>query len=129
MSLKLANASSMGDFNNMIAATGLVDVGFVGNRFTWSNNKMILAYVAVRLDRALINPQWVMQFKDATLHILARHSSDHSPILLSAGSSPAPKIIPFKFEEMWIQHLSFMKVVEDSWNRQGEILSLSYFRN
>lgn len=81
----------------MIAATGLVDVGFVGNRFTWSNNKMILAYVAVRLDRTLINPQWVMQFKDTTLHILARHISDLSPILLSAGSSPAPKIIPFKF--------------------------------
>lgn len=36
-----------------IADASMIDVGFVGNKFTWSKNRKNKAYVVARLDRQL----------------------------------------------------------------------------
>lgn len=46
---------------------------------------------------------------------LPRISSDYSSLILFHRKSFSLKNIPFKFEEMWLTHPSFLKVVEDSW--------------
>ncbi|XP_042415557.1 uncharacterized protein LOC122004792 [Zingiber officinale] len=49
----LARPGAMEDFNNFIMLAGLVDAGFVGDRYTWTNNR-----VWKRLDRVLLSPSW-----------------------------------------------------------------------
>lgn len=41
------------DFQQMLLSSGLQDMGFSGSKFTWSNNRRDIAYVAARLGRAL----------------------------------------------------------------------------
>lgn len=43
------------DFSNFAVANGLLDVGFSGNKFTWSNNQKGRNRIWMRLDRVLIN--------------------------------------------------------------------------
>ncbi|XP_058094544.1 uncharacterized protein LOC131240378 [Magnolia sinica] len=45
-----------------INATGLVDAGFSGNKFTWYNNQFGNARVWARLDRVLLNTEWMNSF-------------------------------------------------------------------
>ena len=46
-------SSSHCPFKNLIDHHGLVDLGFVGNPYTWFNNRQGLAVIKERLDRAL----------------------------------------------------------------------------
>ena len=96
-------------------AAGFKDLGFNGNRYTWANNRKGHYYVAARLDRALANSAWMDHFEDPPVTNLPRISSDNSPLLLSHRSSLPLKNAPFKFEEMWLYHDSFIPLVKDSW--------------
>lgn len=100
----------------MVLSSGLKDLGYKGNCFTWANNRLGQAYVAARLDRAFSNSSWLNHFPDPSVQHLPRISSDRSPLLFSHNSNPSLKNSPFKFEEMWLTHSSFKYVVERSWS-------------
>lgn len=103
------------EFSDMVWATGLKDLGFRGNTYTWANNKHGQAYVAARLDRAFSNTSWLDSFVDPLITHLPKLCSDHSPLLLSHRTRLSSANIPFKFEAMCLSHDSFFKVVETSW--------------
>lgn len=51
-------------FQTMINSCELVDLGFVGPRYTWSNMHRGSARVEERLDRCLCNTAWLRRFPD-----------------------------------------------------------------
>lgn len=66
----------------MMEKAELFGHGTKGNYFTWSNkqtNEMIYS----RIDRALCNKAWFMNFPYCEMDILIPHISDHSPIKVS----------------------------------------------
>lgn len=78
----------------------MLGLGSVGIAFTWSNNRKGLARVKEKLDKATINIEWRLQFRDASFHILSTGSSDHSPLLF-IGNPKFPKLPrPFRFRSM-----------------------------
>lgn len=115
LSTRPPSAYSVKDFNDMVLATGLIDLGFKGNFFTWANNRNGLAYAATRLDKAFSNSAWRNNFIDPVVKHLPRICFDHSPILLSHRIRLPTKNPPFKFEPMWLSHATFDKVVENRW--------------
>lgn len=46
------------DFQQCISRNGLIDAGYIGENFTWCNNRQGRARIWERLDRALINLAW-----------------------------------------------------------------------
>lgn len=48
------NANAIKDFNNMVLDCNLVDIGYIGNNFTWNNNR-----VWQRPDKTLFNLSWI----------------------------------------------------------------------
>lgn len=82
LSIRPSSSSSVKDFNDMVLASGLKDLGFRGNSYAWANNGYGLAYVAIRLDRAFVNAYWMDNFDDPMVTHLPRLSSDHSPLLV-----------------------------------------------
>lgn len=60
-------SSSAGGLNGLITQHGLIDVGFHGSRFTWSNGRSGMANIQARLDRGLVNEEWRLLFQDAQL--------------------------------------------------------------
>ncbi|CAL5432119.1 unnamed protein product [Camellia sinensis] len=69
-------------FSDRISSCNLMDLGCVGPRLTWTNNRKGWANTMVRLDRALCNTEWQTLFPEGYVHNLPRTYSDHSPILL-----------------------------------------------
>lgn len=69
------------DFTNFIADNALVDIGFSGSKFTWDNNQVSHERIWKRLDRVLVNIEWLnMPLISAVLH-LSRTGFDHAPLL------------------------------------------------
>ncbi|KAK9669065.1 hypothetical protein RND81_13G106800 [Saponaria officinalis] len=73
----------MDDFRSPINDCGLLDLGYVGDPFTWWNKQSEPNNIYERLDRALVNPDWVDLHPTLMLHHLAMESSDHNPIKIS----------------------------------------------
>ncbi|KAJ4828333.1 hypothetical protein Tsubulata_051413 [Turnera subulata] len=63
----------------------LLDLGFVGCRFTWCSGDK-----RTRLDRFFCNSEWRREFPEATVIHLPRVGSDHCPILLKYSAAPPP---------------------------------------
>jgi hypothetical protein len=96
------------EFLDFVHFNALVDLGFVGNRFTWSNHRSGKDNIRERLDRGLVNQDWIQSFPNSLLN--------HCPILLlSAGTyRNLPK--PFCFEAFWTRDLSNFSVVAEAWH-------------
>ena len=85
------------DFIAIIEACGLVDIGFSGHRFTWSNKRGINHRIWKRLDRALVNDLWLEKMPQTTITHLSTTGSDHCPLLLEMVSTKADHITYFIF--------------------------------
>ena len=73
----------MQEFRSVLLHCGLIDLGFIGNRFTWNNSREGDAYVHLRLDRACAMLEWQEIFPQAQVCHLIAFYSDHIPILLT----------------------------------------------
>lgn len=68
-------------FRSALIDCSLMDMGFVGEKFTWSNNRTAPDTVRCRLDRVCSNPIWAEHFPDSVVEHLKFPGSDHVPIL------------------------------------------------
>ncbi|KAI8025068.1 hypothetical protein LOK49_LG02G01027 [Camellia lanceoleosa] len=69
-------------FRDRINKCNLIDLGSVGPRLTWTNNRQGLANTMERLDKAISNDQWQALFPEGTVKTLPRTYSDHSPLVV-----------------------------------------------
>ncbi|KAK4421949.1 hypothetical protein Salat_2145600 [Sesamum alatum] len=74
-----------------------------------------------KLDRVLLNNEWL----EAGLQCNAHFSppgclSDHSPGIIPLFDPRAPKPKPFRFFNMWAEHLDFLAAIEAGWNMNVE---------
>lgn len=65
------------DFNNCIQNCGLLDLPSMGQCLSWCNGRLGGGGIWARLDRALVNANFVLCFLDAKMEYLSRTSSDH----------------------------------------------------
>ncbi|XP_016494260.2 uncharacterized protein LOC107813500 [Nicotiana tabacum] len=75
------------DFLSMIEDYGLVDLGFYGPRYTWSNSIGLCSIGWKRLDRGMVNDNWLSSFLATTITHLAIAGFDHSHLLLELHMS------------------------------------------
>jgi ribonuclease HI len=108
--------SRMFEFKTCLNACNMIDLGFSGPKFTWSNCHDVSSLIMERLDRALANSDWRILFPEATVSHLTRTHSDHCPFLLTL--CPAiPHVLPrpFRFENIWLSHSDFPNIVDQAW--------------
>uniref|UniRef100_A0A803L0Q7 Zinc knuckle CX2CX4HX4C domain-containing protein n=1 Tax=Chenopodium quinoa TaxID=63459 RepID=A0A803L0Q7_CHEQI len=113
---------------NAIDVGELEDLGYLGHAFTWTNNRGGDKNVQERLDRFLVNKEWRELFSGAFVTYLSKRKSDHVPILLciseGVGKVKKKKFKKrFKFEEMWLREETCADIIENAWNRGGDICS------
>ena len=78
---------------------GLMDLGFQGPRFTWTNKSLIWqTNIKEQLDRGLGNVGWKLLFPAVEIHYLPRVKFDHYPILLITDSLEPKSPKPLRFE-------------------------------
>ncbi|KAA3472023.1 reverse transcriptase [Gossypium australe] len=104
-------------FGNFVDSCELQDLQFIGPPFTWQRGKIL-----VRLDRALVNDEWMDTFPQSIVHHLTRIKSDHRPLLLiTKGDNPISKGRPFRFLAGWTLHNNFSNFVKGKWEFKGNM--------
>ncbi|CAN1301344.1 hypothetical protein LINPERPRIM_LOCUS24921 [Linum perenne] len=84
------NRRSLADFNAFINDLRLIDIGFTGPAFTWSNKHVDHTIIYERLDRFLLNDPWIRQWLESLVDHKDSSSSDHRPIILFSVPPSAP---------------------------------------
>ncbi|KAF9601904.1 hypothetical protein IFM89_023968 [Coptis chinensis] len=107
-----AKKSHIDAFQEMVYNCGLLDVGYVGNIFTWCNGQEGLSRMYQRLDRVLCNPFWRTSFAEAqVIHISTIHS-DHKILLVQLHPKKSKLKRPFRFESMWTTDPTCKEVIK-----------------
>ena len=109
----------MKEFEEWINDIGLVELALIGRNFTWRRGSQ-----CSKLDRTLVDPQWIQRCNSLKLSSLKCSLSDHIPLLLeSVEVNWGPK--PFQNLDAWFTHPNFIKLVEDEWKNLGSMDVLS----
>ncbi|WMV18188.1 hypothetical protein MTR67_011573 [Solanum verrucosum] len=103
------------DFDSLISSNALSEVQFSGSKYTWWNGRIEEACIFKRLDRILVNHEFLEVFPASEVQHLIRQGSDHAPLHMSCNTDEVPINKPFRFMNFWSKHQQFKKIVEDSW--------------
>nr|XP_048330864.1 uncharacterized protein LOC125422764 [Ziziphus jujuba var. spinosa] len=92
------------------------DLGFIGGRFTWDNRQCGQALIRERIDRAVVNKEWIAKFPLSLVEHLVFEESDHCPILIRLGGQEKRVKKPFRFLKVLTTDRSSNYVIEKAWN-------------
>ncbi|XP_042983236.1 uncharacterized protein LOC122312642 [Carya illinoinensis] len=112
----------MQKFRGAVDDCGLSDLGFRGNKFTWSNNRETNQFTKERLDRGLGNSQLSLMFSYIDIYTLSAQSSDHSPLFVSMSNdlnNCFQKRHLFRYECSWDKKEECRKIVEEEWRSKA----------
>ena len=111
---------------NCMDKCGLMDLGFQGPCFTWTNKSSAWnGPIQERLDHILGNAEWKLLFPTIEIHHLPKVKSDHCSIMLLTDPCEWKSPKPFRFKQMWLTDSSFPSVVEQGWKASEGVLSTS----
>lgn len=75
--------NNMSAFADVLYDSGLQDMSFVGDQFTWCNRRGGDETILERLDRFLCSADWQLNFPEAEVQHLEFFGSDHREIILN----------------------------------------------
>jgi hypothetical protein len=71
-----------------------------------------------RIDRFIVSEEWLNDWGVCSLWVLPRDISDHCPLILKKDNLDwGPR--PFRFNNYWLEHKDYKKVVEETWRNQS----------
>ncbi|CAM8905994.1 unnamed protein product [Rhodiola kirilowii] len=108
----------MENFRRVLDDCDLVDLGFVGYPFTYSNRRKGDAEVRARLDRAVATVDWRRLFPRVSVRHVQLHASDHQLLVLDTENKCIMrKQRLFRFEVMWFDHPDFAGMMNEFWDK------------
>lgn len=75
--------------------TNAIDLGFLSNLYTWTNQRGGLVNINERLDRVIASSKWKMRFPNAEVVHRVASTSDRNPIELNLFYNPSHGPKPF----------------------------------
>lgn len=97
------------NFKEFIQKLQLTEIVASNGWFTWHRGR-----AKSKLDRLLVNPEWVSNFPALSVFVLKRGISDHCPLLIKENVNDwGPK--PFRFYDMWLSHSGCMEIIKEVW--------------
>ena len=100
-------------FNDAIGHLGLIELPLKGRAYTWSN--MQSDPLLQQLDWFFTSPNWTLDFPNTEVLPLAKITSDHIPCKIII-STQIPRSNVFRFKNFWVEHDTFLTIVQDSWS-------------
>ena len=108
----------MEDFRLALVDTGLIDIGFIGSKFTWCNKRVGSEFTKCRLARALVNDEWLNLFEVNQAYVLPGICSDQNPLLIQSlipTQVEGPKQKVFRYEVAWGKREDCAEIIKAAW--------------
>ncbi|XP_060210339.1 uncharacterized protein LOC132637237 [Lycium barbarum] len=102
------------DFITCLDDCGLVDAGYSGSPFTWTNGRQKGNMICKRLDRVLYNEEWNENIGNSMVKHKARTGSDHNLILFDCKEVTNNSVSYFRFLNFWTMQPDFQQIVHNS---------------
>ncbi|KAK3221965.1 hypothetical protein Dsin_008990 [Dipteronia sinensis] len=109
--------SAMEEFNDCLQSSELDDLHFSGFLHTWCN-KRSNGCISRKLDRVLVNNDWLVKFENSEVIFLPPSISDHCPSVVKLGLQGFKKNRPFKIFNFLTDIADFLPLVERCWQEQ-----------
>lgn len=96
----------------------LLDLGFIGPKYTWCNGRMATGITRERLDRVVANHEWCQNFNVVSVEVLPRLCSDHNPLLVSFSNHQEAlwqHRRHFWYEASWEKHKEYGALIKRVW--------------
>ncbi|XP_069143466.1 uncharacterized protein [Solanum lycopersicum] len=106
------NENEIKDFSNCVKVMGINELQWKGNYYTWNNKHSGNARISSRIDRVFGNDAWMDKWGHVILEYGNPGVSDHSPMQLMLHQGYQQVRVNFKFFNVWIEHESFLDLVE-----------------
>jgi exonuclease III len=100
-------------FNEWVNRWGLIENKDSCRYFTWSNNHA--CPIMTVLDRIFVSTEWDIKYPMASVTLLSRCVSDHSPLLIQFGDKRKIGDQVFKFKKWWLEVEGFDELVAKAW--------------
>lgn len=85
------------DFSHCINSCSLIEVSFVESKFTWWNEKIEEDCIFKRLDRIMVNQEFLNILSSSKVQHLVLQGSDHALLLLSVTHKRLLRLNPLSF--------------------------------
>ncbi|XP_042939562.1 uncharacterized protein LOC122274604 [Carya illinoinensis] len=115
--------SQMERFREALYECGLIDLGFIGTKFTWSNKREGEGFTKERLNRGFCNNSWTQLFEKCYNQVLPTLSSYHSPLFISCFNHEEQMLLKrkvFGYEASWGKKPDCKRLVQMAWNQGRE---------
>ncbi|KAH9722974.1 hypothetical protein KPL70_006924 [Citrus sinensis] len=119
------SSNMMLEFRESIRACNLMDMGFKGHKYTWSNRRYGVNFIEERLDRVFCSKDWSSTFQNLPATSLGNWVSDHCPIMFEVKD--CCKKLNYKknffprdhYEDMWSSYEACSNIVRSEWESCG----------
>ncbi|XP_074266772.1 uncharacterized protein LOC141590056 [Silene latifolia] len=108
----------MAPLSQVVQDCQLADLGAKGSFYTWTNKHEHGTKVYSRLDRVLVNVDWVASFPDSFVHYLPEGLFDHCPGLVHLEGEVIRRGSPFKYFNMWSLAPDYDSIVKNGWSKE-----------
>lgn len=106
---------SMGAFQEVVTDCSLLDLAYGGAYFTWWN-KRDEDPIGKKLDRALVNGDWLRVFPNSHAYFDAGGVSDHARCLIKLAGAQDETRKPFRFFNFLAENEEFLPSIQESWS-------------
>ena len=90
------------------------DLRYGGDLYSWCN-KQLDNPIMKKLDRVLVNQEWILKFPNSGANFLSPILSDHSVCMVFGDFSSSRCKSSFKFFDFWTDFDEFFSVVAQVW--------------
>lgn len=96
-SFSTPNRLPMSDFQNWSDSHNLIHLPTRGSNYTWTNGRKGRNNIQRRLDRVIVNQDWINACSSSSVCTLTKLRSDHHPLLFEFSIQDIQFASPFKF--------------------------------
>ncbi|PHT36750.1 hypothetical protein CQW23_24450 [Capsicum baccatum] len=91
------------DFNDFMVDAGIFEMNTTGRGYTWSNR-----HTYSKIDRAVVNEEWVLNFPYLETVVMVPGISDHSPLSIELDNIPNTTYKAFRLFNAIAGHPEFL---------------------
>ncbi|XP_074310090.1 uncharacterized protein LOC141645569 [Silene latifolia] len=105
-------------FQECIKYCQVQDIKAICSFFTWNKKQGGITRKYSRLDRFLVNEDWLSVFPDAYANFMPEGIFYHCPCVVQFGMTVQRKKVPFKYYNMWSLADDYNQIVDTVWSEQ-----------